>query len=56
MLTETRQVGGSVEIHPCELMTSWIYDEKFPADMQFLFGTSLFALMHDVDLECPAQQ
>jgi hypothetical protein len=25
--------GGSAEIHPCELMTSWIYDEKFSTGM-----------------------
>jgi hypothetical protein len=31
-------------------MTSWIYDEKFPAGMQFLFGTSPFTTAHDGDL------
>jgi hypothetical protein len=54
--TEARQVGGSDEIRPCELMTSWIYNEKFPTNMQFLFGTSSFTAAHDDDLEHPAQQ
>jgi hypothetical protein len=31
-------------------MVSWIYDEKFPAGMQFLFGTSPFTTAHDGDL------
>jgi hypothetical protein len=47
---------GSAEIHPCELMTSWIYDEKFPTGIQFLFGTSSFTAVHDDDLEHPIQQ
>jgi hypothetical protein len=37
-------------------MASWIYDEKFPTDMQFLFGTSSFAAAHDDDLEHPAHE
>jgi hypothetical protein len=37
-------------------MASWIYDEKFPTGMQFLFGTSSFTAAHDDDLEHPAQQ
>jgi hypothetical protein len=37
-------------------MASWIYDEKFPTSMQFLFGTSSFIAAHDDDLEHPAQQ
>jgi hypothetical protein len=37
-------------------MVSWIYDEKFPMGMQFLFGTSSFTVAHDDDLEHPAQQ
>jgi hypothetical protein len=37
-------------------MASWIYDEKFLMDMQFLFGTLSFTATHDDDLECPAQQ
>jgi hypothetical protein len=48
--------GGSAEIHPCELMASWIYDEKFLTGMQFLFETSSFTAAHDDDLEHPAQQ
>jgi hypothetical protein len=31
-------------------MTSWIYDEKFPMGMQFLFGTSSFIAAHNDDL------
>jgi hypothetical protein len=37
-------------------MASWIYDEKFPMAMQFLFETSSFIVAHDDDLEHPAQQ
>jgi hypothetical protein len=47
---------GSAEIHPCELMASWIYDEKLSTGMQFLFETSSFTTVHDDDLEHPAQQ
>jgi hypothetical protein len=31
-------------------MPSWIYDEKFLMDMQFLFGTLSFIAAHDDDL------
>jgi hypothetical protein len=48
--TEAHQVRGSVEIHPSELMASWIYDEKFLMDMQFLFETSSFIAAYDYDL------
>jgi hypothetical protein len=34
--TEARQKEGSTEIRPDELMTSWVYDEKFLIGMQFL--------------------
>jgi hypothetical protein len=54
--TEAHQVGGSAEIRPCELMSSWIYDEKFPMGMQFLFKMSSFTAAHDDDLERPTQQ
>jgi hypothetical protein len=37
-------------------MASWIYDEKFPMGIQFLFRTSSFTTAHDDDLEHPAQQ
>jgi hypothetical protein len=37
-------------------MALWIYDEKFPMGMQFLFTTSSFTAAHDDDLEHPAQQ
>jgi hypothetical protein len=48
--------GGSAEIHPYELMASWIYDKKFPTGMQFLFRMSAFTVAHDDDLEHPTQQ
>jgi hypothetical protein len=51
-----RQERGSAEIHPYELMASWIYDDKFPMGMQFLFKTSSFTTPHDDNLEHPAQQ
>jgi hypothetical protein len=51
-----RQEGGSAEIHHCELIASWIYDEKFPTGTQFLFGTPSFTAAHEDDLEQPAQQ
>jgi hypothetical protein len=54
--TEARQKGGSAEICPCKLMATWIYDEKFPTSMQFLFRSSSFTAAHDDDLEHPAQQ
>jgi hypothetical protein len=31
-------------------MASWIYDEKFPTGMQFLFGMSSFTATYDDDL------
>jgi hypothetical protein len=37
-------------------MASWIYEEKFLTDMQFLFETSSFTTAHDDDLEHLAQQ
>jgi hypothetical protein len=37
-------------------MTSWVYDEKIPTDTQFLFGTLLFTVGEDDDLEHPAQE
>jgi hypothetical protein len=37
-------------------MASWIYDEKFPTGIQFLFGTSSFTAAHDDDLEHPAHE
>jgi hypothetical protein len=37
-------------------MASWIYDEKFPTGMQFMFGMSSFTVAHDDDLEHPDQQ
>jgi hypothetical protein len=32
-------------------MTSWIYDEKFPTGMQFLFKTLSFTAAHGDDLK-----
>jgi hypothetical protein len=37
-------------------MASWIYDEKFPMGMQFMFRMSSFTAAHDDDLEHQAQQ
>jgi hypothetical protein len=37
-------------------MASWIYNEKFPMGMQFLFGMSSFTAAHGDNLEHPAQQ
>jgi hypothetical protein len=48
--------GGSAEIHPCELMASWIYDEKFPIGTQFLFRTLSFTAAHNDDLEHPTHE
>jgi hypothetical protein len=56
MLTEARQEGGSIEIHPSELMTPCIYDEKFSTGTQFLFGMLLFVAGEDGDLEHPTQE
>jgi hypothetical protein len=48
--------GGSVVIHPTELMASWIYDKKFIAGTQFMFGTLSFMTGEDDDLEHPTQE
>jgi hypothetical protein len=37
-------------------MASWIYDEKFPTGMPFLFGISSFTAAQDNDIEHPVQQ
>jgi hypothetical protein len=37
-------------------MASWVYDEKFLTDMQFLFRTLPFIAGEDDDLEHPAQE
>jgi hypothetical protein len=37
-------------------MVLWIYDEKFPMGMQFLFRTSSFIVVLDDDLEHPAHE
>jgi hypothetical protein len=54
--TEARQKGRSAEIHHSELMTMWIYDEKFLTGIQFLFGTLSFMTVEDDDLERPTQE
>jgi hypothetical protein len=54
--TEARQEGGSTEIYPGELRTSWIYYEKFLMDMRFLFRTLSFTTEEDDDLERPTQE
>jgi hypothetical protein len=43
--------GGELKIRHGERMASWVYDEKFPTDMQFLFRTLLFTAGEDDDLE-----
>jgi hypothetical protein len=48
--------GGSVEIRPDELMEPWIYDEKFPTDMRFLFKMLSFTMGEDDVLEHPAEE
>jgi hypothetical protein len=37
-------------------MVSWIYDEKFPTGMHFLFRMSSFTAAHDDDLELSAHE
>jgi hypothetical protein len=37
-------------------MVSWIYDEKFLTDMQFLFGMLSFIAREDDDFEHPVQE
>jgi hypothetical protein len=48
--------GGSAEIHPGELMTTWVYDEKFLMGMQFLFEMLSITMREDNDLEHPTQE
>jgi hypothetical protein len=48
--------GGSAEIRPSELMTQWIYYEKFLTDMRFLFGMLSFMTEEDDDLERLTQE
>jgi hypothetical protein len=55
-LTEARQVRGSAEIHPAELMAPWIYDKKFSVGTQFMFGTLSFTMREDDDLEHLVQE
>jgi hypothetical protein len=59
MSTEARQEGrggGSAEIHPFELMATWIYDEKFLIGIQFLSRMLSFTMVEDNDLESPNQE
>jgi hypothetical protein len=37
-------------------MAMWIYDEKFPMDMRFLFGMLSFTIEEDDDLNYPTQE
>jgi hypothetical protein len=53
--TPGREVGSS-EIHPCELMATWIYDEKFLIGIQFLSRMLSFTMVEDNDLESPNQE
>jgi hypothetical protein len=43
--------GGSAEIHPGELMTLWVYDEKLLMNMQFVIEMLSFKVGEDDDLE-----
>jgi hypothetical protein len=47
---------GSAEIRPGELMTSWVYDEKFLAGTWFLFRMLSFTAEEDDDPEHPTQE
>jgi hypothetical protein len=42
---------GSAEIHPGELMTPWVYDEKFLMSMQLVIEMISFKAGEDDDLE-----
>jgi hypothetical protein len=37
-------------------MAPWVYDEKFPTGVRFLFRTLSFIAEEDDDLEHPAQE
>jgi hypothetical protein len=37
-------------------MAPWVYNEKFLADVRFLFGTLPFTVEEDDDLERPTQE
>jgi hypothetical protein len=43
--------GKSLKIHLDGLMTPWVYNEKFPVGTQFLFGTLMFNVGEDENLE-----
>jgi hypothetical protein len=59
-MTDCRQrrvgKGRNTEIHPDELMMSWIYDEKFLTGMRFLFETWPVTVREDDNLEHPTQE
>jgi hypothetical protein len=46
----------NAEIRPSELITPWIYDKKFSAGTQFIFGMLPFTVGEDDDLERPTQE
>jgi hypothetical protein len=48
--------GQSAEIHPCELMTMWMYDEKFLTSIQFLSRMLPFMMVEDDDPERSTQE
>jgi hypothetical protein len=53
---ETRQEGGEMlQTSPGGLMTPWVYDKKFLVGTQFLFGTSMFTIGEDGNLELQVQ-
>jgi hypothetical protein len=51
-----REEGGSAEIHPCELIVPWVYDEKFLTGMRFLFGTLPSTMVEDDNIEYSAKE
>jgi hypothetical protein len=47
---EARQEGGSAQDPSGKIITSWMYDVKFPLSTQFIFGSLTFATGEDREL------
>jgi hypothetical protein len=47
---------GNTEIRPFELMSTWVYEEKFLTSIQFLSGMLSFTVVKDDDLERSTQE
>jgi hypothetical protein len=43
--------GEALKTHPVGLLAPWVYDEKLPVGTQFLFGTFMFIVREDGNLE-----